>query len=104
MKQGNLYRSIPADLPREITEVVLAAAHFRVERIVSKGHGSAAGYWYDQEQNEWVLLIKGEAKLQFENEAAYLLPGDYINIPAHVRHRVEWTRQDEETIWLAIFY
>jgi len=104
MNPGNLYQQIPADLPQEITESLLETEHLKIERIVSKGQCSAPGFWYDQEQNEWVLLVKGEAKLQFESDSVHLHPGDYLNIPAHVKHRVEWTTAEEETIWLAIFY
>ena len=104
MNPGNLYQQIPADLPQEITESLLETEHLKVERIVSKGQCSAPGFWYDQEQNEWVLLVKGGAKLQFESDSVHLRPGDYLNIPAHVKHRVEWTTAEEETIWLAIFY
>jgi cupin 2 domain-containing protein len=104
MSPGNLYQHIAADLPQEITETLLAGDHLRVERIVSHGQCSAPGFWYDQEQNEWVLLVKGEARLQFENESVHLRAGDYLSIAAHVRHRVEWTTAAEETIWLALFY
>jgi cupin 2 domain-containing protein len=104
MNPGNLYQQIPADLPQEITESLLETENLKVERILSNGQCSAPGFWYDQEQNEWVLLVKGAAKLQFESDSVHLQPGDYLNIPAHVKHRVEWTTADEETIWLAIFY
>lgn len=78
----------------------------RIERILSRGHRSPEGFWYNQEQNEWVLLLKGRAGLSFEGQsgAVELAPGDYLNIPAHVRHRVAWTAEDEETIWLAVHY
>ncbi|MGH8427200.1 MAG: cupin domain-containing protein [Gammaproteobacteria bacterium] len=78
----------------------------KIERIVSKGQRSEPGFWYDQEQNEWVVLIRGEAELRFEdgNRSVRLTAGMHVNIPAHTRHRVEWTKQDEVTIWLAVFY
>ncbi|MGH8271684.1 MAG: cupin domain-containing protein [Gammaproteobacteria bacterium] len=106
IKSGNLYASIPKDLPKEITETLAQSDNIRIERIVSKGHCSEPGFWYDQEQNEWVLLIKGEAELKFEKseQTIRLAAGAYINIPAHIRHRVEWTKPDEETIWLVVFY
>lgn len=78
----------------------------RIERIVSHGHKSPEGFWYDQDQHEWVMLLKGAAKLRVESQQQLieLWPGDFLNIPAHERHRVEWTTADEPTVWLAIFY
>lgn len=106
MTNGNLFQHIPAELPEEISESLLASGKLRIERIVSKGHRSAPDFWYDQDENEWVLLLKGEAGLRFANDAQvmHLMPGMYVNIPAHQKHRVEWTHADEETVWLAVFY
>jgi cupin 2 domain-containing protein len=104
MVNDNLLENIPVNLQEEIFQNILSHKEIKIERIISKGHCSEPDFWYDQDQNEWVLLIKGEAKLQFEKNIKHLLPGDYVNIPAHTRHRVEWTTPKEETIWLAIFY
>jgi cupin 2 domain-containing protein len=106
MKANNLYENLPEQLPQELTEVLAASSHIRIERIVSKGHRSPPDFWYDQEQHEWVVLLKGEAKLHFENESesTHLRPGEHVLIAAHVKHRVEWTTPDEETVWLAVFY
>lgn len=106
MKSGNLYRQIPTELPKEISECLLLANGFRIERIVSRAHQTEAGFWYDQDDNEWVLLLAGEAELQFResNEILHLTQGTYVNIPAHVQHRVRWTIENQETIWLAVFY
>ncbi len=103
---GNLYRSIAAPMPAEISEQLLNASHFRVERIVSHGHCSAVDFWYDQPEHEWVLLVHGEAVLTFQqdNRTIRLTAGDYLHIPAHQKHRVEWTKENEDTVWLAIFY
>jgi cupin 2 domain-containing protein len=102
----NLFADLPRHLPEELFTTLLSGAGVRIERIVSQGHSSPAGFWYDQDQNEWVLLLQGEAKLQFEgNEPPVKLkPGDFLNIPAHTKHRVEWTTPDEPTIWLAVHY
>jgi cupin 2 domain-containing protein len=100
----NVLRDLPASLPTEICETLLQAANLRIERIVSHGHASPTGFWYDQEQGEWVLLLAGAARLQFVGREIELRPGDYVNIPAHERHRVVWTTPDEPTVWLAIFY
>ena len=72
----------------------------------AKGHHSLNNYWYDHEKNEWVMVLKGSAGLRLENdnEIIKMMPGDYINIPVHYKHRVEWTDSDIETIWLAIHY
>jgi cupin 2 domain-containing protein len=101
----NLLDRIPADLPEELVETLLGAPGLRVERIVSLGHASPEGFWYDQEAAEWVLLLAGAARLRFEgDEPLELLPGSCVNIPAHRRHRVEWTDPARPTIWLAIHY
>lgn len=100
----NLLSSIPASLPDELTQTLVQAKHVRVERIVSLGHASPKGFWYDQEENEFVLLVQGAARLRFEDEQVEMKPGDWLNIPAHRKHRVEWTTPDEKTIWLAVFY
>jgi cupin 2 domain-containing protein len=100
----NVFDGLPAHLPNELFTTLLEAAHVRVERIVSRGHASPPGFWYDQEQSEWVVLLRGAAKLCFEDETLALQPGDCVNIAAHRKHRVEWTTPDEPTIWLAVHY
>jgi len=104
MSLTNIFSDVPSALRDELVQVLLTKADFRIERIVSHGHASPEGFWYDQEQNEWVLLLKGAAKLRFENDLVEMKSGDFINIPAHRRHRVEWTTPDEPAIWLAVFY
>jgi cupin 2 domain-containing protein len=78
--------------------------HVRIERIVSHGHASPADFWYDQPQHEWVIVLKGAARLQFEDAMVEMRPGDYINIPACKKHRVDWTTPDEPTVWLGVRY
>lgn len=106
MEAGHLLQRIPDVLPAEITECLLQSGGVRIERIVSKGQHSAPGFWYDQTESEWVLLVKGEAVLRFEqgDQTVHLTPGMYVNIAAHERHRVESTAADQETVWLAVFY
>jgi cupin 2 domain-containing protein len=103
---GNLLAQIPPQLPDELVQTLLTAPSFRVERIVSRGHASPEGFWYDQPQHEWVLLASGAARVRFEGEpeAVAMKPGDYLHIPAGRRHRVEWTAPGVETVWLAIHY
>ena len=102
----NLLADIPVKLPDELVETILEHDSLRIERIVSHGHASPPEYWYDQQQHEWVLLLQGEATLLFEDgsEKISLRAGDAINIPAHKRHRVEWTTPQQPTVWLAIHY
>lgn len=100
----NLFSDVPANLPEEILTKLLEAANVRIERIVSHGHVSPEGFWYDQDEHEWVTVLQGAAKLRFEDSTLELKPGDSVNIPAHRRHRVEWTTPEEPTIWLAVFY
>ncbi|MCK5544382.1 MAG: cupin domain-containing protein [Desulfobulbaceae bacterium] len=104
--QKNLFQDIPGYLAEELAEVILESNNVRIERIVSKGHSSPDGFWYDQEKNEFVVLLKGRAKLLFEGEPKVVImkPGDYVEIKAHVKHRVDWTDPEEETVWLAIHY
>jgi cupin 2 domain-containing protein len=101
---SNLFADFPSELPNEVFTTLLDAAKVRIERIVSHGHASPDGGWFDQDQAEWVVLLKGAARLQFEDRVVEMKPGDFVNIPAHQRHRVEWTTPDEPTVWLAVFY
>ncbi len=103
-KTSNLFADVPTNLPIELIQTLCTAANFRIERIVSLGHASPEGFWYDQDQHEWVVLLQGAASLRFEDETVEMKPGDYVNIPAHKRHRVEWTTPDEPTMWLAVHY
>ena len=100
----NLFTGLPANLPDELLTTLLKAANIRIERIVSHGHVSPDGFWYDQDEHEWVIVLQGAARLRFEDSVVELKPGDFVNIPAHKKHRVEWTTTDEPTIWLAVFY
>jgi cupin 2 domain-containing protein len=102
---NNLFTAIPKELKSELIEKLVDSDDVTVERIVSRGHKSPETGWYDQDQNEWVLLLQGEAKLLFDDDAYVdLKVGDYIDIPAHKKHKVEWTAPDIETVWLAVFY
>ncbi len=106
MEVKNLFQGIPDCFPDELFESLVETECCRVERIVSAGQASAEGFWYDQESSEWVLVLRGSAGLRFEDpdEVVVMKPGDWINIPAHKKHRVEWTDPDEQTIWLAVHY
>lgn len=102
----NLLANIPFDLPEELFQTLVVAKGVRIERIVSHGHASPEGFWYDQDQDEWVVVLQGVATLRFENqdEPFEMTTGSHVVIPAHTRHRVEWTDPTQPTIWLAIHY
>lgn len=100
----NFLSNVPEHLPEEWFESLVANPHVRIERIVSLGHCSAPDFWYDQPQHEWVMVIKGQAILQFEDRTLTMQAGDYVQIPARTPHRVKWTTPDEPTIWLAVHY
>jgi len=106
LQTQNLFHDIPSSLRNELFQTLAESGTIRIERIVSDGHVTAPGEWFDQEWNEWVLLVSGEATLQFENDAAPLVmqPGDHVMIPANCRHRVERTDPGQKTIWLAVHY
>jgi cupin 2 domain-containing protein len=102
----NLLRDLPDAGASEITDALVARPGLRIERIVSFGQANPQGFWYDQAEAEWVVLLAGAARLRFEDEtqARALGPGDWVEIAAHRRHRVEWTDPDQPTVWLAVFY
>jgi cupin 2 domain-containing protein len=106
MKRQNLFSPLPDVVPQEIFDTLLCTDHLRVERIISAGQATPPGEWYDQDTPEWVILLSGSAGLRFEGEPEVfvLQPGDYLLIPAHQRHRVEWTDNAHKTVWLAVHY
>ena len=105
LRTGNLFAAIPADLPQELCEILAAGAGpVRIERIVSRGHRSAEGDWYDQAESEWVALLSGAAVVRFADRTIDLAPGDWLHIPARCRHRVESTAADRDSVWLAVFF
>ena len=102
---NNIFDDIPKNIKSEIFETLIDSDDVQIERIISKGHQSPESGWYDQDKNEWLIVLKGEAILSFADKSSLKLKaGDFINIPAHKKHRVEWTNPDTETIWLAIHY
>jgi cupin 2 domain-containing protein len=103
---GNLFAAIPAQLAREEVTTLISSPAVRVERIVSRGQASPPGLWYDQPQDEWVIVLAGSAELAFADDTATvrMAAGDYVHIPAHRRHRVAWTDPAQATVWLAVHY
>jgi cupin 2 domain-containing protein len=116
-EMDSLFKDIPAELPEELIETICSTDCVKIERIVSRRHASPEGFWYDQDRNEFVLIVQGSAGLKFDGEddivvlktgdylnIVVLKTGDYLNIASHVKHRVEWTDSSSETIWLAVHY
>ncbi len=105
-KINNIFEEIPTSLPEEVQQVIANKGAVRIERIISFGHKSPEGFWYDQKEDEFVLLLSGSATLQFEgnSEIKELFPGDYMLLPAHTKHRVESTDTEEESVWLAVHF
>lgn len=102
---ANIFESIPTNIQTEVFENIVDSNNVKIERIISKGRASTPTEWLDEQTNEWVIVLQGEAILLFDNASSVTLKtGDYINIPAHTKHKVEWTTSDTETIWLAIHY
>ena len=106
MKKQNLFSNVPESFPEEIFETFIENENFKLERILSYGQSTPAGDWYDQEKDEWVVLLRGKAGLRFESEEKVIemAEGDHILIPAHKKHRVEWTDDHQKTVWLALHY
>ena len=106
MKVRNIFSNIPESLPNELLKELVSSENCKIERIISKGHTTPEGKWYDQDKNEFVIIFKGNAELLFEenNKIIKMKEGNYINIPSHTKHRIIKTSLKEETIWLAIHY
>jgi len=105
MNKSNIFESIPKDLKDEFFQELVKKDSLKIERIVSYGHTTTEFEWYNQDSDEWVILLKGEAILSFiDEDDVRLKAGDYINIAAFKKHKVSWTLPNEESIWLAVHY
>jgi len=107
--RGNLWAALPPADSEEQVQALLSQPGIRIERIVSHGQASPPGFWYDQEEAEFALLLAGAATLRLQiadgvHETVVLRPGDWIHLPAHCRHRVDATTHDQPTVWLAVFF
>lgn len=103
MNKGNLLDKLPTVGQGEVFEALLERQGVLIERIVSRGQCSAPDFWYESRRTEWVLLLRGSARLMWGDGSEQALEsGDYVTIPAHCRHRVAWTAPDQETVWLAV--
>ncbi len=102
---NNILSSLPDNIDTEIFEDLVHSDHIRIEKILSKGHSSPDIGWYDQDENEWVLVLKGSGVVVFDDgNKVTLEKGDYLSIPAHKKHKVSWTDPNTVTVWLAVFY
>jgi len=105
MNVKNILSDLPESIPDELFEEIASSKTCKIERIISKGHSTPQDKWYDQEKNEFVIIIKGNAELLFKDDkTVQMKQGDYLNIPPHVKHRVQKTSTQEETVSLAIHY
>ena len=102
----NFFRPLKGKPQDEVIETLIEGGRFRLERIVSTGQHTPENEWVDQDQDEWVLLLTGKSRLRFEDpeEECTLCPGDFLLIPAHRRHRVEWTDPGKQTTWLTLHH
>jgi len=103
---GKLLENLPDARQAEITQILATGHDVRIERIVSHGQASPDGFWYRQDEHEWVALLSGAAELEFRNpdDRLSLVPGDHVLIPAGREHRVDSTRADAPSVWLAVFF
>lgn len=101
----NLFKSLPEEMEDELFTEIINGKNIKIQSIVSKGHISPESGWYDQDDNEWLVVLRGEAKLSFENSNnVHLVAGSHLNIPAHTKHKVIWTAPNIETVWLVVHY
>ena len=102
----NIFDQLPDKSADEIFETLIGNGDFQLERIISTGQATPKGEWLESDRDEWVVLLKGGAGLLIEGagDVCQMKPGDHINIPANVRHRVEWTESEGQTVWLALYY
>lgn len=105
MTPENIFSAVPVDLEKEVFDVLVSSDAVTIERIISKGHRSPENGWYDQEKNEWVLVLRGGAELTFPDQTTVRLKeGDFINLSSHQKHKVSWTDPNKETFWLTVHY
>ena len=102
--KNNIFENIIIDKKQEQFFELIKNENIKIEKIVSNGQSSPINFWYEQKENEFVLILKGNAILEYEDKEVILKEGDFVNIKAFTKHRVKYTNKDEPTIWLAIFY
>ena len=101
IRVDNLFANLPELYESEQSLSLFEKPSIKIERIVSQSHSSPPGFWYDQDEDEWVMVVRGEATLEFEDgDLVQMEEGDHMTIARHVRHRVQQT--DAKTIWLTV--
>lgn len=101
LKAHSLFPEIASTADAETFTTLFEKVGVKIERIDSHGQASPEGFWYDQPQDEWLLLFKGSAVLEIADQPPLTLEaGDHLLIPAHLRHRVASTSAD--ALWLAV--
>ncbi len=105
ISSGNVFELGATVSPDEQVDALVEQSGVSIERIVSRGHASPPGFWYDSPRAEWVALLSGAATLEFDDDAEphRMKPGDHVLIDAHRRHRVAWTSEAEPSVWLAVY-
>ena len=99
----NIYELSQEVSQSEKFEQIISGKNIQIERIISTGQTNPSGQWYNQELDEWVILLQGEAELSYADDSRIKLKaGDYLLIPAHTKHRVEYTSIEPPCIWLAV--
>src|SRR3546814_17592089 len=102
---NNVFEGIPANSAEEIFTDILLRPGVRIERIISTGQATPENAPYDQDHDEWVLLLKGAAGPWIDGAGERTLrPGDHVLIPVRRLHRVRWTARDEPTLWLGVHF
>jgi len=106
MECRNIFENIPEGVEQEFFDSLAGDGPVTIERIVSQGQATPKGDWLLQDHHEWVIVLKGRAGLRFKDQKVVLemVPGDYLLIPGGTHHRVEWTAENEPTVWLAVHY
>lgn len=95
-------KNIPSKSSKEMFELVLKNKDIKIERIISYGQTSDKDFWYDQDEDEFVLVLEGNAKIRYDNgEIFELEKGSSLYIKAHTKHQVIYTANP--TVWLAVF-
>ena len=104
--ETNFFSKIPELQPgMEEIENILRHGNVRIERITGSGAVSPDGFWFDQDENEWVMLLQGDAVIEFtDGTKTQMTAGSYISLPAHEKHRLVYTSSDPACIWLAFFW
>ena len=105
MIHGNTFKNIPSDLTNEVFETLVQSSHCKIKRIISLGQVTPKNEYYEQNEDEFVIVLQGAATLLFldTQKTMEMKSGDYVFIPAGVKHRVQWCDTKVQTIWLAIY-